>query len=130
MAGWRLKELRQSRAAAKQFLVAGEIPPEGHIIRQPELASTLEFLVQLGRDGFYSGVLAGRLLDGVRAAGGIWTEEDLKQYKVIERQPVRGKYKGLQITSAAPPSSGGVLLLMMLTTCMSLLLCQDMRIIK
>jgi gamma-glutamyltranspeptidase len=47
-------------------------------------------------------------VDGVRAAGGIWTLEDLAQYRVVEREPVVvGHYRGWRVVSAAPPSSGG-----------------------
>jgi len=50
----------------------------------------------------------------VQAAGGIWTAEDLQRYRVVEREPIRGEYRGLKIISAAPPSSGGVVLVSML----------------
>jgi gamma-glutamyltranspeptidase/glutathione hydrolase len=55
--------------------------------------------------------VARRLVAGVQQAGGIWTLEDLMHYQVVEREPVRGRYHGMRITSAAPPSSGGIVLL-------------------
>jgi gamma-glutamyltranspeptidase/glutathione hydrolase len=58
--------------------------------------------------------VAEALVEGVRAAGGIWTLEDLAQYQIIEREPIRGEYHGIKITSASPPSSGGIALLTML----------------
>jgi len=114
MAEWRLDALRQSSAAASQFLVDGGIPKAGHNLRQPELAKTLELLAGQGRDGFYKGQVAQKLVEGVRANGGIWTLKDLAEYQPIEREPLRGQYRGMTVTSAAPPSSGGVVLLAML----------------
>jgi len=114
MAGFRLEALRASPAAAERFLLQGKVPEEGALIRQPELAVTLERLARQGRDGFYAGATARALVQGVQAAGGIWTLEDLAQYRVVEREPIRGSYRGLTIVSAAPPSSGGVLLVQML----------------
>jgi len=114
MARWRLEVLRRYPASAATFLKEGEVPPEGYLVRQPELARTLERLAEQGHDGFYAGEVARRLVRAVRARGGIWTEEDLRDYRVVEREPVVGRYRGHRIVSAAPPSSGGVLLVEML----------------
>ncbi len=113
-AQWRLAVLRASPAAAEQFLHHGDVPPEGALIRQPDLAGTLERLARGGRDGFYAGPTAEALVSGVHAAGGIWTLDDLASYRVLERAPVVGNYRGWRVISAAPPSSGGVLLVQML----------------
>ncbi len=114
MAGWRLESLRANQAAAGVFLKQGGLPQVGDLIRQPDLADTLRRLADKGAAGFYTGELAERLVAGVKAAGGIWSLEDLKRYQVIEREPLRGSYGALRITSAAPPSSGGVALITML----------------
>jgi gamma-glutamyltranspeptidase/glutathione hydrolase len=116
MARFRLKQLRASPAAARTFLADGEVPPLGYVVRQPELAATLEALARHGRDGFYKGAVAEKLVAGARAGGGIWTRKDLDQYRVVERAPIRGHYRGLTITAAAPPSSGGIVLMEMLNT--------------
>jgi gamma-glutamyltranspeptidase / glutathione hydrolase len=97
--------------AARVFLVNGEVPPLGHIIRQPELAASLELLAAHGADGFYKGSLARKLVDGVRELGGNWTLEDLANYRVVERAPVIGHYRGARIVSASPPASGGIALI-------------------
>jgi gamma-glutamyltranspeptidase/glutathione hydrolase len=110
----RANVLRRSPAAMDQYLLDGEVPPAGHRIRQPDLALTLERMAAAGREGFYSGVTAQRLVQGVRAAGGIWTIEDLESYRVVERAPIVGRYRDWRVVSAAPPSSGGVLLVQML----------------
>lgn len=114
LARFRLKVLRASPAAAAVFLHDDEVPAAGALIKQPDLATTLEAMAKQGAAGFYKGEVAKRLVEGVRAAGGIWTERDLSEYRVVERAPIRGEYRGWRITSAAPPSSGGVALLTML----------------
>lgn len=110
----RLAALAASPAAARQFLAAGRVPPLGYRLTQPDLAETLERIAEQGCDAFYRGALAERMAQGVREAGGIWTEEDLAQYSVVEREPIQGRYEGWRLVSAAPPSSGGVLLVEML----------------
>ncbi len=103
-----------SAAAAQVFLDQGKVPEEGYIVRQPELAQALAGIAERGREGFYGGELAMTLVNGVRAAGGIWTLQDLHTYQVRERVPVSGQYRHVRITSAALPSSGGIVLLEML----------------
>ncbi|MBK1648340.1 gamma-glutamyltransferase [Rhabdochromatium marinum] len=114
LAQWRLAVLRASPAAAKQFLLDNQVPPEGHRLTQPKLADTLERLAARGRDGFYSGTLAEQLVAGVRAAGGLWTLEDLHEYRIVERAPIVFRYHDWTIRSAPPPSAGGVGLAQML----------------
>jgi len=113
-ARFRLNVLRASPAAAAVFLHHNRVPALGYLIRQPELAETLTRLAQQGKDGFYAGKVAEQLVAGVQAAGGIWTKKDLAAYRVLERKPLSGEYRGLHITSVPPPSSGGVVLLTML----------------
>ncbi len=111
MAGERLELLRRYPAAAAVFLQDGFIPVAGYQLTQPELAGTLEKIARLGTSGFYEGEIAGRLVGSVRGGGGIWRSRDLANYRVIERAPVRGEYRGMTIVTAAPPSSGGVVLI-------------------
>lgn len=108
MTGWRLKLLQQDGEARQIFLAQGELPDVGYLIKQPDLANTLQALADQGHPGFYQGPVASQLVDGVRRAGGIWQMKDLADYKVEERTPVSGSYRGMQITSAAPPSAGGI----------------------
>lgn len=75
-----------------------------------DLAQTLELIQEKGRDGFYKSSNAKLLADFMRANGGIITEEDLEKYEAIEREPIRGTYRGYEIISMPPPSSGGVTL--------------------
>jgi gamma-glutamyltranspeptidase/glutathione hydrolase len=97
--------------ATRVYLVNGEIPEVGHVMKQPELAASLENLATRGADGFYKGEFARRMVDGVRSLGGNWTLEDLANYKVVERTPVVGHYRGARIVSGSPPTSGGIALI-------------------
>ncbi len=114
MARFRLSVLRNSPAAATIFLDEGKVPEVGFRIRQPQLAEVLRALAEKGHAGFYEGKIAQRLVEGVRRAGGIWTLADLKNYRAVERVPIRGRFGDVTIVSAAPPSSGGIALLTML----------------
>jgi gamma-glutamyltranspeptidase/glutathione hydrolase len=104
-------KLKQSPAAAAVFLDHGEAPATGWLLKQPDLANTLELIAKHGEAGFYQGALAKKLVDGMRAAGGIWSLSDLSDYQVKERTPLVGEYHGMKIVSAPPPSSGGIVLL-------------------
>ncbi len=110
LAGFRLETLRSFPEAAKIFLADNEVPPLGHKIIQKDLAATLRSVAEKGSAGFYQNEIAKKLAEGVQAAGGIWTEEDLQNYKIVEREPIIGTYNGIKIISAAPPSSGGIVL--------------------
>ncbi|MHB8455562.1 MAG: gamma-glutamyltransferase [Acidiferrobacterales bacterium] len=114
MARLRAPVLLESPAAARVFLDRDAPPVPGTIIRQPDLAATLELLAHDGRAGFYAGAVADRLVRAVREAGGIWSQRDLSEYRVTERQPLQGRYRGVRVTSAPLPSSGGIVLIEML----------------
>ncbi len=114
LARFRLDVLRRSPAAAATFLVNNDVPPRGTIIRQPDLAATLQAIAKQGEKGFYAGSVARRMVDSVRAAGGVWQMQDLEKYTVVERKPIEGRYRGTRIIAAAPPSSGGIALVTML----------------
>lgn len=107
-------DLRRWPAASSIFLPAGKVPQLGDLIKQPDLAIVLEKVAAEGRDGFYKGEIAKRLVDGVQAAGGIWSMDDLAGYVIKERQPVRTTYQGYELVTAAPPSSGGIAIAEML----------------
>ncbi|MGR9045404.1 MAG: gamma-glutamyltransferase [Gammaproteobacteria bacterium] len=105
---FRLNVIRASKAAGDIFLDDGRVPEAGWVLRQPDLADTLQRLAESGKAGFYQGDVAKRLIGSVRAAGGIWSQKDLDEYQVVERAPVKGHYRGIRITSAPLPSSGGI----------------------
>ncbi|MEO8037911.1 MAG: gamma-glutamyltransferase [Betaproteobacteria bacterium] len=109
-AGWREAVLRADPAAAHIFLDGGKAPQRGFILRQPELAATLRAIAQHGGEGFYRGPVAEEMVRAVRAGGGIWSLEDLARYHLIERDPLRFRYRDATITTISLPSSGGLVL--------------------
>jgi gamma-glutamyltranspeptidase/glutathione hydrolase len=108
MLGYKEKTIRRWPGATSAFLPDGKVPEMGQLIKLPDLANVLEKVASEGRDGFYKGEIAQRLVDGVRAAGGIWSMEDLAGYTIKEREPVRTSYGGYELVTASPPSSGGI----------------------
>ena len=86
----------------------------GDILRQPDLANTLQLIADGGADAFYRGPLAHQIAQAVQELGGILTVEDLANYEVRVRAPVVGTYRGYTIISTPPPSSGGASIIQML----------------
>ena len=68
-----------------------------------------------GRDGFYKGVIAEKIIQTIKSSGGIMTLEDLENYNAVWREPLSFKYKNLKIHSMGLPSSGGICLAQILT---------------
>ena len=108
--GFRSKVVNVYPAAASIFLKDNEIPEEGYVIVQKDLAKTLNAIANEGSNGFYKGSVARKMVDSVKKNGGIWETEDLANYQIIEREPVVVNYKGIKVTSATLPSSGGVVM--------------------
>jgi gamma-glutamyltranspeptidase/glutathione hydrolase len=101
---------------ARVYLVDGKPPPAGYLIRQPDLAKSLEKLARSGAETFYRGSFQYQLVMAVRGLGGLWSLDDLANYLIVEREPIVATYRGLRIVSAPPPSSGGVWLACVLNT--------------
>ncbi len=108
------KKMSRYKKTASIFLADGKIPKPGWILKQPELFHTLKQIALRGHKGFYEGEIANSLVDAVVANGGIWSLKDLKDYTVIDRKPLRGTFRNINIITAPPPSAGGVALLTML----------------
>jgi gamma-glutamyltranspeptidase / glutathione hydrolase len=82
----------------------------GERIVQRDLAETLDLLATEGAEAFYRGPLARRISEAVRERGGLVSEDDLAEYRVIRRRPVRVPYRGAEFVTNPPPSSGGLLI--------------------
>jgi gamma-glutamyltranspeptidase/glutathione hydrolase len=95
--------------AKRIFQRDGNFYQAGDTFRQPELARTLE-RIAAKPDDFYKGSMAREFAADEQSHGGLITAEDLADYEVKERQPIRGSYRGYEIFSAPPPSSGGITL--------------------
>ena len=101
----RLAGFPASRAA---FLPGGRPPAVGSVLRQPDLATTLEAIRDRGAEGFYTGPVADLIVAEMKRGGGLITRADLRGYRAIWREPVRVSYAGYTVISMPPASSGGV----------------------
>lgn len=79
----------------------------GEILRQPELADTLQRIADNGPDGFYRGETARLIVAEMERGGGLISRDDLLQYDAIWREPLRADWRDMQVLAAPPPSSGG-----------------------
>lgn len=113
MASHRLSAL-QTSDAAEIFLRDDLVPKLGEIIKQPDLAATIELIAQDGAKAFYTGELAEKMVASVNQHGGKWSMQDLAEYEVVERSPEVIVYKGMRLVAASAPSSGGLALAEML----------------
>lgn len=86
----------------------------GDTIVNLPLANTLRAIAEKGNAGFYQGWVAKAMVNKVQSTGGILTAEDLKVYSPKWREPIKFRYKELDIISMAPPSSGGICLAQMM----------------
>jgi gamma-glutamyltranspeptidase / glutathione hydrolase len=86
----------------------GSVKQAGDHIALDDLAATLEAIAGRGAAGFYEGTVAQKIVAAVQAEGGRMTIDDLANYRAVERQPVKGTYRGYDVVSMPPPSSGGV----------------------
>jgi gamma-glutamyltranspeptidase/glutathione hydrolase len=111
---WGQRLLANPAAKSYLFRPDGSVYQPGEILRQPDLAWTLRQIAERGTAGFYEGPVADRLVAEMERGGGLITRRDLKQYRALEREPVRGSFHGFEIVSMPPPSSGGVHLVQML----------------
>lgn len=100
--------LRHGPAARAVYGEACALAP-GETLHLGELGATLEQLAEEGEAPFFRGELASRLVSTVQEEGGRITREDLENYRVIRRRPVRVGYRGGELVSNPPPSAGGLL---------------------
>jgi gamma-glutamyltranspeptidase/glutathione hydrolase len=103
-------ELAHDPESSRIFQRNGRFDEQGEILKQPELARTLERIAR-SPDEFYRGPLASQIASTITQGGGLVSVSDLADYKVVERVPVHGSYRGYEIYSAPPPSSGGIALI-------------------
>jgi gamma-glutamyltranspeptidase/glutathione hydrolase len=104
------KQLTQTPASSRIFQRDGDFYKSGEVFKQPELAATLE-RIAANPDDFYKGAMADQIAAFEAANHGLITKADLAAYEVKEREPLTGRYKGLEVVTSPPPSSGGIVLL-------------------
>jgi len=111
----RVERLKKSPASMDIFYKTDAVPyKEGEKFIQNDLAWSLKQIAKDGPDAFYNGEIAERIAADMASHGGLITMDDLAAYEAVEREAVRGEYRGHEIISMPPPSSGGVHVIQML----------------
>ena len=111
----RSQRLKNNPASLRKFYKQdGSNYEVGELFKQPDLAWTLSEIAEHGVNAFYSGSVAKKIVADMEAHNGLITMEDLADYKVLEREPVRSTYRGYTIEAMPAPSSGGTHVIQML----------------
>jgi gamma-glutamyltranspeptidase/glutathione hydrolase len=109
-----LKEMDRYPSARAQFSRDGMPYAMGEVLKQPDLARTLERIAEHGAAGFYEGETATLIETEMQGHGGLLTKADLEGYRAEKRMPLRGSYRGYDVLGVPPATSGGTVLLEML----------------
>ena len=100
--------------SARVFLPGGAPLAKGDRLVQGDYAATLRAIAAEGPAALYGGAIGRRVAEHMARAGGLITLDDLAGYRTIEREPVRGTYRGFEIAGCPPPTGGGIHLIQML----------------
>lgn len=112
---WAQERMTESAAGQKAFYKpGGELYKAGEVLKQPDLAWSLQQISDHGADAFYRGEIARRFVADMKANGGLITLEDLAAYRPVVREPLMGTYRGYTVATTPPASAGGATLLQML----------------
>ena len=106
-----LPQMKLYPASLAQFSRDGVPYEAGDLLKQPDLARTLERIAENKAKGFYLGETAELIAKEMKANGGLITKEDLAGYRIYRRPPLRGSYRGHEVLTVPLPSGGGVTLL-------------------
>ena len=109
-----IPEFKKYPASLAQFSKNGVAYTAGEILKQPDLAKSLQRIADKGPAGFYEGETAELIEKEMKANGGLITRDDLKKYVAKERAPLKGTYRGYEVIGMPPPSSGGMGIIQML----------------
>ncbi len=101
------KNMGQWPATKAIFWKNGEPLKRGDLLVQKDLAESMKLIGQQGAKAFYEGAIAQKIAAEMAPHAGALTLQDLREYKVVERVPTRGTYRGYEVVTMPPPSSGG-----------------------
>ena len=107
-------DIARDPGLARLFLPDGAPITAGTRLVQGEYADSLREIARSGPSALYSGPLGAALAAHLRAGGGILDAADLAAYRIAERAPIRGTYRGFEILGPPPPASSGVHVVQML----------------
>jgi len=100
--------------AAKIYYPGGQVPTNNAILKNPDLAKTMEIMGDKGPGTFYEGEIADRLVEASKKGGGAFAKEDFKKYQAREFPPLAQDYKNYRVFAGAPPITGGATVLLSL----------------
>lgn len=106
-----LPVLKMFRGWSEVFMPGGEVPKAGFVLRQTDLANTLEQIATEGTATFYEGKLSAKIADGIAEQGGVITASDLKNHKSTWQDPLKSTYRGTTVYETAPNSQAATVLL-------------------
>ena len=101
------QDLSQFPATAEIFLLNGKLLQPGQRVMMPEYAETLRNVSEKGSDILYEGELGKTIVDDIAENGGILTMDDLRSYRLYEKEPVHGSYHDIYEVYSMPPGSSG-----------------------
>lgn len=108
------KNMGKWPATTEIFWKDGAPLKRGDLLVQKDLAQSMRLIAQQGAKAFYEGAIAQKIAAEMAPHAGAVTLQDLREYKVAEREPVRGTYRGHEVVTMPPPSSGGTHLVQIL----------------
>ena len=107
-------DLAADAETARVFLPGGRALRRGDQLVRADYARTLRAIATHGPAALYGGGLGDRIVEHIARGGGYITLDDLKRYRTVERTPVIGRYRGVEVAGCPPPTGGGIHLLQML----------------
>ena len=109
-----VSDIRRFPETARILLPNGDPPEVGDRLIQADLAETLRTIASEGPGALYGGAIGSQIVEAIQQGGGILTLEDLEGYQTVQREPLRGEYRGYEILGPPPPTAGGVHVIEML----------------
>ena len=112
---WREAEtsLKKIPTSAKCFLPDGNAPAPGAVFRNPDLARSLQLVASGGREAFYNGLLAEKIVEYSGSVGGLFSRSDFAEHTSTFVDPVSTNYRGFDVWEL-PPNGQGIAALQML----------------
>jgi len=104
-------QLKSDPESSRIYFNKGTAIEENSIFKRPDLAKTLSRISEYGRDGFYKGEVAEKIVLAMKQNGGMFSLKDFEEYKATFSDPIVASYRGNLVFTAGPPSGGGITLL-------------------
>ena len=105
------KRLYEDPESRKIYFDGSNPIKENSLMKLPDLANTLTIISEYGKDGFYKGQTAKKIVEAMNRNNGLMSLDDFSNYEVYIRAPISTEYRGNKVFTAGPPSGGGITLL-------------------